>query len=320
MTYLGLGLAFGAIGFLVANATLSLAVRVLWRYARAWDARASALLALRMLPGTGALAVACGVVVPAFLAFEPPVSGERVSPGLVALLLSSGALVAAGLVRGLRASSATRRLLRSLDARAVRLGGLPIPVPVYRVATGLPLVALVGVFRARLYLSESVLAALSADELRAVLDHEAAHLAARDNLKRILMRLTPDLLSFVAAAREIEESWCAAAEERADRRAAGPGGLRALDLATSLIKAARMIGAGAGPALPASNFCDGARIARRVARLVEDPPAAAGPARGSMLALGLGACGLGGLVLARAEPLLRTTYGLVEAAVGLLQP
>jgi Zn-dependent protease with chaperone function len=317
VTYLGLGLAFAAIGFLVANTTLSLAVVLLWRIARPVGCRARTLLALRLLPGVGALVVASAIVLPAFLFFEPRAGTERVTPGLLLLVLSAAALGAAGLGRGLRAVLATRSFLRSLGARSVRLAHLPIAVPVYRVSTALPLVAVIGVVRARLFVSERVLEALSAEELRAVLDHEAAHLAARDNLKRMLMRLTPDLLAFVRAGREIEDGWCAAAEEQADRHAAGPGGLRALDLAASLVKAARMMGTGTRPALPASNFCDGTRIARRVSRLVEGPPAPDRPVR-AWIAAGTLVL-LAGLVVARAELVLWTTYGLVETAVRSLQ-
>jgi Zn-dependent protease with chaperone function len=294
-------------------------VLILWRIARPADGRAWTLLALRMLPGAGALALALAVVLPAFLLFEPRVSAERLTPALALLLLAAGALVAAGLVRGLRAGLATRSFLRALGVRSVRLAHLPIPVPVYRVSTALPLVALVGVVRPRLYVSERVLGALSARELRAVLEHEAAHLAARDNLKRMLMRLTPDLVAFAPAARQIEDGWCAAAEEQADRHAAGPGGSRALDLAASLVKAARMMGARPAHALPASNFCDGSRIALRVARLVEDPPADRPERAGASKLLFATVSLAGGLVVAHAAPVLWTTYEIVEAAVRLLQ-
>jgi hypothetical protein len=318
MTYLALGLAFAAVGFLVANTAISLAVLLLWPALRRVLGRARALFWLRMLPGVGSMAAVFGLVLPAFVAFEPRVSSERVGPALVALAALAGALVAAGLGRAVRSCLATRGLVRTLGSGASRVAGLPIAVSVHRVSTALPLVALVGVVRPRLFVSGRVLDALSAEELRTVLDHERAHLASRDNLKRTLMRLTPDLVSLSAAGREIEARWIAAAEEQADEHAAGPGGVRRLELAASLLKAARMMAAGTGRVLPASNFCEEATVARRVSLLLQSRQGPIEPRRGPALAVPA-ALALVGLAVALSEPALRTVYGLIETVVQLLQ-
>jgi beta-lactamase regulating signal transducer with metallopeptidase domain len=173
----------------------------------------------------------------------------------------------------------------------------------------------VGVVRPRLFVSDRFLTALSADEQRAVLAHEAGHMLSLDNLKRTVLRLAPDWLSFSTVGREIEAAWAIATEEEADDHAVGPDGARSLDLAGALLKAARLTPVHCAPV---SNFYDGATVARRVARLLEDRPKGRRPAGrlasrfAGLVALALAAALLSG-------PALRAAYAMTEAAVQLLQ-
>jgi Zn-dependent protease with chaperone function len=57
-----------------------------------------------------------------------------------------------------------------------------------------PCVMLTGVWRTRIVVSSAVLAALSAEELSAVIRHERAHGVHRDNLNRLLLLLAPGML------------------------------------------------------------------------------------------------------------------------------
>jgi len=288
---------------------------LVWRTVQASRCRAGSLFLIRMLPAIGSASLVLGLVLPAFLSFEPRATAERAGPVLVVFVILAGLLVAAGLRRTLMSWLDTRRLERLWKTEAVDSASLRIPVLAYRVPSQMPLAALVGVVRPRLFVSDRFLDALSAGELQAVIDHEAGHLRSLDNLKRTVMRLAPDWLSFSSAGWEIETAWAIAAEEEADDHAAGPDRSRSLDLAGALLKAARLT-----PMRFArvSNFCDQATIARRVARLLKDEPARRRPARSlapryaSMLAL-LGAAGL------LAGPALRAAYTMTEAAIRLLQ-
>jgi Zn-dependent protease with chaperone function len=309
-----MALGFAAVGFVVANAGISLLTVLFWRAVRRRPLRAGSLFALRMLPSIGSASLLFGVILPAFISFEPRATSERAGPAILVFVVAAGALLAGGVRRVIVSRRRTRRLELAWEAAAVRSACPGLPIRAYRVPSELPLAALVGVFRPRLFVSDSFLDALSAEERRAVLDHEAGHLRSLDNLKRALMRLAPDWLAFSSAGREIEAAWAIAAEEEADDHAAGPDRAHALDLGSALLKASRLMQV---PSDFASSFCDGAPIARRVERLLGDPPPRRGllptraPRWALMLALLVAAAFL-------AAPVLPTAYTMTEAAVRLL--
>src|SRR5205823_5089341 len=93
-----------------------------------------------------------------------------------------------------------------------------------------------------------------------------AHVSARDNLKRLLIRACPDVFGAPCA---LDRAWTAAAEEAADARAAAERPAARLDLAQALIHVARL----AVPEVPAlvSAFYLGGSIDARVRRLVDLP-------------------------------------------------
>jgi beta-lactamase regulating signal transducer with metallopeptidase domain len=310
-----MALGFASIGFVVANAAISLLTVLLWRAVRPVRLGAGALFLLRMLPAAGSTLLVLGVIVPAFVVFEPRATSERAGPAILVFAVAAAALVAAGWRRAAVSWLHTRRLERAWRASAVRSTYSGMTVRGYRVASELPLAALVGVFRPRLFVSDSFLDALSAEERQAVLDHEAGHLRSRDNLKRTLMRLAPDGLSLSPAARELEAAWAIAAEEDADDHAAGPDRAHALDLGSALLKASRL--APMPPAF-ASSFCDGAPIARRVERLLSDPPARRGPlvTGAPRVAWVLGLLAAAAFL---ATPTFRIAYTMTEAVVRLLR-
>jgi beta-lactamase regulating signal transducer with metallopeptidase domain len=109
-----------------------------------------------------------------------------------------------------------------------------------------PLLALAGVLRPRLVVSDGVLRSLSSEEFEAALHHENAHRASRDNLKRLLLLLLPDPIPFLPACTLLERAWAKYTEWAADDEAAGGDSRRALFLAAALLRVARM---GAGPQL-----------------------------------------------------------------------
>jgi hypothetical protein len=267
------------------------------------------------LPAIGSTAFVLGLVAPAFWLFEPRATAESPGLALVAFAFVALALVATGTHRAIVSWLDTRRLERLWKRAAVGGASFGIPVRAYRVPSELPLAALVGIVRPRLFVSDRFLASLTPEERRAVSDHEAGHMLSLDNLKRTLMRLAPDWLSFSSVGREIEAAWAIAAEEEADDHAVGPDRSASLELAGALLKAARLTPVHCAPA---SNFYDGATVARRVARLLEDPPAGRiAAARWTPRFTGILA------VLAAAAlfsgPALRAAYTMTEAAIRLVQ-
>jgi Zn-dependent protease with chaperone function len=280
--YAFLGLCVTLAAFLGTNLAASLAVAaltpLLLRRRGAPEERSARLLALRLLPAALAIVIATLVVLPAYLLLEPAQADERAPAWLVLVAAAGLAVIGAAAWRGVAAGRATRRVVRDWmrSAQPVVLDGAGVPA--YRIEDSFPVVSVVGTRDARLFVAGRVLDALSPREAGMALAHESAHLAARDNLKRWALRVTPDLLTFLPAGRRLEREWLGAAETAADARAAAGDPRRALDLGAALLKVAALA---VGPRVDvlASALDDGGEIAARVRRLVETPPAPGGRSR-----------------------------------------
>ena len=276
MYYLiGISLLFTT--FFTINVASSLAAAGLWRilqrFVTGWSpARRSALLfALRVTPVATALLLVFSFVLPAFLLYEPHHSGETV--GLKLTLVVTIALfgIAAAMFRVFASWWRTRRLVSDwLDSsESVVIDG--ISMPAYRLRHAFPVFAIVGIFRPRMFIAEQLLDKLDATELSAVITHELGHVAGRDNLRRVLMRLCGDLL-VLPVGRLLDRDWADASESAADEFAVKFGGKRsALDLASALIKIARDIPDGPMPEMPSAAFAAkhaGEALAERIRRLL----------------------------------------------------
>jgi len=315
MRYLEMGIAFAAIGFVLANAAFSMLAVALWRAAQQSKPRAGTIFLIRMLPAIGSAIVVLGLVLPSYWSFEPRSTGERAGPALLLFVLLASALVGAGLYRVIASWMHTRRLARLWKTAAVPGATFHAGVPGYLVPSPMPFAALVGVVRPRLFVSDQFLDALTEGERQAVLDHEAGHHRSLDNLKRVAMKLAPDWLAFFKAGKAIEAAWGIAAEEEADDHAAGSGERHSLDLAGALLKAMRT----APLSCPhVSNFCEGSTIAHRVQRLLSDAPRRRRPARALRARLVWAAAFVGTAALI-AAPAVRASYEATEAAIRLLQ-
>jgi beta-lactamase regulating signal transducer with metallopeptidase domain len=100
-----------------------------------------------------------------------------------------------------------------------------------------------------------------------VVAHEAGHLAARDNLKGLLMAFSMDLLAWSGPGLELE--WRAASEAAADQAATSDARApRGLLLASALVKVARLAPSSARLAWPVPALHDGEELAARVRRLL----------------------------------------------------
>lgn len=250
--------------------------------ARSSSSRASSLLWLRLLPVAGALAFAAAMVLPTFLYYEPANTDEPLTVTMLVVAAVGLVLAAGGALRIAHTWMATTRLARRWRASARPAADLASGLPAFVIDEPFPMVAVVGTLRPTLFVSERVLAECTADEITAMVAHERAHVAAHDNLKRLLLRGCPRL-PFSA---ELESGWSAAAEEAADAAAAAGDAERRFDLAHALIRLARLAPA---PDLPAgiSAFYPGGSIESRV-RLLLDPPQPSRGRHGWMLAAGAG--------------------------------
>ena len=282
--------AFG-LGTLLLSALVALA----WRAGLARTrATAADLLAVRLLPPAGALLIALTVVLPAFLSFEPRREDEGAGPVLILLAALAIAALAGGLVRGWRAVRASRALLERCRAEPER-----------------PLVALIGAWRPRIVATESVRAACSRAEFQAVLAHEAAHRAARDNLKLLLLIAAPDALALTPLAAALTERWRSAAEYAADQRATGGNRARRLALASALIKVARLVRSRGTPPAALEMPVAVDDVPGRVRALLAPP---ARPVRARILAALAGGLALVPLL---ALPRYAQLHELIEQLVGL---
>ncbi len=273
---LGLSLLLAAL--LTFNSIASLIIAALWRVAgRVTDnwtaaARARLLFSLRTLPALLAVLFVALLLVPAYLAYEPRHTSEDVSLklGLLAFLSATG--IAVSIFRGIATHRATADLTSDWlkQGKPIKITGIDIEA--YQIQHAFPLIGIVGFMRPRLFIASQVLELLTSAEITAAIAHENGHLAARDNLKRGLLQACRDALLIIPSGRLLDKSWSEASEEAADENAALLGNGVALDLASALVKIARIIPLGARPTMPAGVFLLGDEetkgIKSRVRRLI----------------------------------------------------
>jgi Zn-dependent protease with chaperone function len=212
------------------------------------------------------------LLIPSYLVYEPYATTEIVSKKLAALALVSAIGVAFAFWRGWRSWLATRALLREWLDGAEPICIAEINIPAFRIQHPFPVIAVVGSIRPRLFVAGQVLESLSDEEMLAAIAHEYGHLAAHDNLKRVLIRTCRDLLTIVPCGRSLDRAWAESAEAAADESAANRGSAVALNLASALIEIARMVPAGARPTMPVGAFLLGDEtdgVKGRVSRLLD---------------------------------------------------
>jgi hypothetical protein len=319
MTYVLLACCLPLMAFGATSVVASLALHpVLRRCLLTAEPRSSTLLWLRLAPTLCAGAVAGLVVLPAFLRFEPRQSGERAGPLMLALGATVALVIAAGLFRGVASLLRTRALVRRWRdvAAPVVLPGSSLPA--FAIDEEFPLCAVVGILRPRLYVARQVLERCTRDEIAAIVAHETGHVLRRDNLKRLLMRSCPDLLSFCAVGADLESAWIEASDRAADDHAVAQGSR--LDLAAALVKVARTLRGTIPEGGTLAAFCREEDLAGRVRRLLRREPDGrrGGPERRSRMVLV--ACALvAGVVITQEPGLLRGVHAASELVVRILQ-
>ena len=261
-------------------------------------------------PTLAACACALGVVLPAFLLFEPAHDGERAGVMLMGLAAIGAAHLTRVAVRAARMLRMSRAVVARWTNAATPLEKSRWGVPVFAIDAGFPVVALAGLFRPRLFVDRRVLSSCSPGELDAIAAHERAHVVCRDNLRRLLIGACEGPSSEPAA------EWRRAAEHAADRRAADSP-RRALDLASALVKIARLAPGRMLDATALSTIHDGGSLEARVRHLVGSDPLPRAE-QGTSIPVVLVVVPV--LVLAGLNwsSLLRSAHSLTEAAVNYL--
>jgi len=289
-----------ALGLAVSLLT-PLAVRMVTRMAPANGARL--LLAMRLLPASFALFVVVGLCTPSYLYLEPKGAPEEMGLACLAAAAISVAVWAWSIARAARAATRSVRHIRQCRERSreIRLQGERKSAWVIDASS--PCVMLAGVFRPHLVISQNVVAALSAEQLSAVVRHEEAHGVSYDNFKRLLVLLTPGILPFASGFRNLERAWAKIAEWAADDRASGGKTRRSLALAAALVRVARLGSATPAPALAPSLMADGAELSERVDRLLRPAHRVAhGRRREPILTVSAGLLLTGALIALMAHP------------------
>jgi Zn-dependent protease with chaperone function len=290
-TFLGITLVLALLLTINATATLVAAGfgRIFKPLLRRCSARTRAeiLFVMRIGPPVIAIVAIAAFMIPSYLIHEPHTTNEYVSWKLGTLAGLSAVGVALAILRGIRSWMATRSLLKEWLASSTPIEIDSINVPTFVFAHSFPIIAVVGALRPRLFIADQVLESLSQEELAAAIAHEYGHLAAHDNFKRSVMRISRAALLLIPCGRSLDRAWIDASESAADEHAAQQSSLVALNLASALVRIAKMIPKGQQEIMPASVSAflaneDTPRVRVRVRRLVElataDPRALASSA------------------------------------------
>lgn len=227
------------------------------------------LFAVRILPSAAAGFAVAALCIPSYLWLEPASSRERV--GMLCLLAALAGCAAWAL--------SARRVVRAVAWSRRCGGGAKERMTEARLHTDAdviesegPLLALAGVLRPRIVISRGLLASLSDEQLDIALRHEKAHRRSRDNWKRLLL-LGPGLAPLTRAFDALESAWTTHAEWAADDEAVAGDAQKAVTLAETLLRVARL---GTPPRISpllAPLVRRDERLAARVERLLEPRPA-----------------------------------------------
>jgi Zn-dependent protease with chaperone function len=281
--------------YTVLYCVLSLTVFCTWRkfasLAGAWPEKNKAdfLFVLRLFPFVTASALTLLLAVPSFVLLEPRSVHEETPGAAIFLSLCAMGLFACGMMQAVKAIVSSSRIAAgwSREASIVRKLCLPFAenVALMQTAAPAPPLATAGILRSEIWLSTAAASVLSENELDCAVQHEAAHVRRRDNLRKLLWQFAP-----FPGMRGLEQEWCRSSEMAADD-AAVASAAQALDLASALIKLASLAPFEALPQLTMALVHSPAdTVPARVARLLAWKEQLEMPRRWSLYGkLGLGA-------------------------------
>lgn len=328
---LGISLTFAFL--LIVNMAVAIFISLLWRVISgpvqdlSVGSRAKILFGLRIFPVAAALIFVLAFIVPAYVLHEPEDSGEVVSTklALIAILCLAGAFIAG--FRVFKTWLVTRRLVRNWLLNSTEITVAGVGLPIRRIEHSFPVLAVIGIIRPRIFVAKKVLESLGDAELRAAIAHEYGHLRAKDNLKRTLLRVCRDLV-ILPIGKELDIAWAQDAEIVADEHAAAAAGVRALDLASALIKLSRIVPDGSAPTLPVGAYIITDRdgdVSSRIRRLLKlsERKALQNAAVTRLFSVPGYVWSLGGVVLLLLhladQRLLLTTHRAIESFIWIIQ-
>jgi hypothetical protein len=298
--------------YAVACILASLLVAAAWhtRLLRS-NFRPNELLALRLVPSGGSALVVLAIVMPAFLVYEPVRETEEIGPLVWVLAAFSLLALGDGIRRGCHAWLITRSLSRYCGF-AVEPWSATRDQAVDIVDVREPIVAVIGAWHPRIVAARNVLDACSQEEFRQVIAHEVAHLSARDNLKCLLLAVSPDPLAWLPVGTALAKRWRTAAEFEADLRATGSDPRNRVALAAALVKVARLATPRARPVPALNMFVASDDVSGRVRQLLTPPPPSSD---GTAFVKSLAMIGL--VLPVVALPLYAPLHSCIEAVVAL---
>lgn len=244
MTAYGAAVLLVVFGVLLAaldSILLALTPRLLPRLSRLAPAvRTDAMLLARSLPLALAASTVALVFLPAWWRHEPANTGESVSALLAISALFSVLPILSGLGRGARMFLRTRNRLRFWRGRGRSHATRVSPFEIVEVKSEDLALCVGGYLRPTIYASSAVLNSLEPSEFEAALAHEVSHAKSRDPLRLLFMGACPDFLRWFSLDAPWRRAFARACEFAADARAACGNQEVALDLASALLKVARL--------------------------------------------------------------------------------
>ena len=259
--------------FVVLYCVLSFTVTRSWRpcarVARRLSPRLAAnlLFVLRIAPVSIASAVTAIFVLPSFLLLEPRSVPEPLGETPLALSVCCVLLAMVGIRSAIRAQARSAQALALWMKEATPVAHAEptamYRIPMYRIRPAVPALTVAGVCVPRVLISDEAALLLTSPEMQTAVRHELAHVRHRDNLKKLLFRLT-----VFPGMKGLEAAWSEQGEMAADD-AAVANASDALDLASALIKLSRLAPWSSDP-MPASALVSGSSASQnaRVERLV----------------------------------------------------
>ncbi len=244
MTAYGAAILFVVFGVLLAaldSILLALTPRLLPRLSRlAPSVRTDAILLTRSLPLALAASTVALVFLPAWWRHEPDNTGESVSALLAFSALLSVLPILLGAGRGARMFLRTRDRLAFWRGRGRSHATRVSPFEIVEVRSRDLALCVGGYLRPTIYASTAVVNSLEPSELQAALAHEVSHAQSRDPLRLLFMGACPDFLRGFSLDAPWRQAFARACEFAADARAACGNQEVALDLASALLKVARL--------------------------------------------------------------------------------
>ncbi len=271
--YFLIGLAMAMTAALVAALALSACLTLAWPLLKLAARRMTApnetrfWFAIGVAPALAGVAAAVLIAMPSYLIHEERGTGEVISRLLACALAFGLLLIAAAVVNAALTLYLGVRLTAALRGCAGKrqLGGFEA----YELPGTTGTFAVVGLVRPAMFVSGAVLRELNETELRSVVRHEQAHVAARHNMLSLLLKTAGYVCGNPLFGWLARRQWVEAIELEADQAAiAVPGD--ALDLSSALIKITRLDPCEPRAARAGCSFApfrSGSRLKRRIERL-----------------------------------------------------